>query len=42
MTNEVVVEDDSIRRVVPFEPMGYDDAVRAALAERRESRRKGD
>jgi uncharacterized protein YbjT (DUF2867 family) len=31
MTNEVVVRDDSIRSVVPFEPMGYDDAVRAAL-----------
>ncbi len=39
MTNEVVVEDDSIRRVVPFEPMGYDDAVREALSERaRETR----
>lgn len=36
MTNEVVVHDDSIRSVVPFEPMGYDDAVRQALAERRE------
>ncbi|MGZ4468743.1 MAG: NAD(P)H-binding protein [Nocardioidaceae bacterium] len=35
MTNEVVVHDDSIRRVVPFEPMSYDDAVREALAERR-------
>jgi len=33
MANEVVVHDDSIRRVVPFEPMGYDDAVRTALAE---------
>ncbi|CAN5320695.1 NAD(P)H-binding protein [soil metagenome] len=37
MTNEVVVHDDTIRRVVPFEPMGYDDAVRQALAERRTS-----
>ena len=36
MANEVVVQDDSIRSVVPFEPMGYDDAVRQALAERRE------
>lgn len=36
MANEVVVHDDSIRTVVPFEPMGYDDAVRQALAERRE------
>ena len=33
MANEVVVEDDSIRSVVPFEPMGYDDAVRTALDE---------
>ncbi|QNN55010.1 NAD(P)H-binding protein [Nocardioides mesophilus] len=36
MTNEVIVEDDSIRDVVPFEPLSYDDAVRLALAERRE------
>jgi membrane protease YdiL (CAAX protease family) len=35
MTNEVIVRDDSIRDLIPFEPMGYDDAVRAALAERR-------
>ena len=34
MTNEVVVKDDRIRRMVPFEPMGYDDAVRTALKER--------
>jgi uncharacterized protein YbjT (DUF2867 family) len=34
MSNEVVVEDDAIRRVVPFEPMTYDDAVRQALADR--------
>jgi len=33
MSNEVVVSDDSIRSVVPFEPTGYDDAVRQALAE---------
>ena len=33
MSNEVVVRDDSITRVVPFEPMGYDAAVRVALAE---------
>jgi len=40
MTNEVVVRDDSIRALVPFEPMGYDEAVRLALAERaREVRR---
>ena len=41
MTNEVVVRDDSIRALVPFDPMGYDEAVRLALAERaREVRRK--
>ena len=34
MTNEVIVKDDSIREVVPFEPMGYDDMVREALADR--------
>jgi len=40
MTNEVVVRDDSIRALVPFDPMGYDAAVRLALAERaREVRR---
>jgi uncharacterized protein YbjT (DUF2867 family) len=33
MSNEVVVRDDSITQVVPFEPMGYDEAVRVALAE---------
>jgi uncharacterized protein YbjT (DUF2867 family) len=33
MANEVVVHDDAITRVVPFEPMGYDEAVRTALAE---------
>ena len=38
MTNEVVVEDDSIRAVVPFEPTGYDEAVRQALDEQRRSR----
>ena len=31
MGNEVVVRDDRVRDVVPFEPMGYDDAVLAAL-----------
>ena len=36
MVNEVLVRDTSVRDVVPFEPMGYDDAVRAALAERLE------
>jgi uncharacterized protein YbjT (DUF2867 family) len=34
MTNEVVVHDDAIRRLVPFEPTSYDDAVRRALRER--------
>ena len=33
MANEVVVTDDRIRSIVSFEPMGYDDAVRAALRE---------
>ena len=28
MSNEVVVRDPSIRDVVPFEPIGYDEAVR--------------
>ncbi|MGZ8735545.1 MAG: NAD(P)H-binding protein [Nocardioides sp.] len=36
MANEVVVHDDAITKVVPFELTGYDDAVRQALAERRE------
>jgi uncharacterized protein YbjT (DUF2867 family) len=35
MINEVVVHDESIRSVVPFEPMSYDRAVRRALAEGR-------
>ncbi len=34
MSNEVIVCDDSVRQVVPFEPTGYDDSVREALAER--------
>lgn len=34
MTNEVVVHDDSIRKLIPGEPMGYEDAVRLALADR--------
>ena len=34
MTNEVIVEDDRIREVVPFEPMSFDEAVRVALADR--------
>ncbi|MEA5360193.1 NAD(P)H-binding protein [Amycolatopsis sp., V23-08] len=39
MTNEVVVRDDSIRRIVEFEPMDYDEAVVQALKERAKSRR---
>lgn len=34
MNNEVVVTDHGIRDVVPGEPMGYDEAVRVALADR--------
>jgi uncharacterized protein YbjT (DUF2867 family) len=34
MANEVVVRDDSIRRLVPFELTDYDSAVLAALGER--------
>lgn len=39
MSNEVVVRDDSIRQVVPFEPMDYDSAVLQALGERARERR---
>jgi uncharacterized protein YbjT (DUF2867 family) len=38
MSNEVVVRNRSIRRVVPGRLIGYDDAVRMALAERALSR----
>lgn len=34
MSTEVVVTDDSVKEVVPFEPMGYDDMVRVALSDR--------
>ncbi len=34
MNNEVVVQDDRITDLLPGELMGYDDAVRLALAER--------
>jgi uncharacterized protein YbjT (DUF2867 family) len=37
MTTEVVVRDHSIADVVPGAPLGYDDAVRAALAERQQA-----
>ena len=40
MTNEVVVRDDSIRSLVPFEPMDYDSAVLAALGERAKARKR--
>ncbi|PRY47922.1 uncharacterized protein YbjT (DUF2867 family) [Geodermatophilus tzadiensis] len=42
MSNEVVVTDDAIRSVLPFEPMDYDRMVLEALVERaREHRRRG-
>ena len=40
MTNEVVVRDDGIRRVVPFEPMDFDSAVLEALGERAKAARR--
>ena len=40
MSNEVVVRDDSIRRVVPFDPLGYDAAVLTALGERAQASRE--
>lgn len=39
MTNEVVMREDSIRRLVPFETLDYDSAVRQALGERAKARR---
>ena len=41
MTNEVVVRDHSIRDLIPFDPMPYDDAVRKALSERAQAKRAG-
>ncbi|HEY6796606.1 MAG TPA: NAD(P)H-binding protein [Kineosporiaceae bacterium] len=38
MVNEVVVTDHSIYEIVPGPAMGYDDAVRLALADHRRSR----
>jgi uncharacterized protein YbjT (DUF2867 family) len=38
MTNEVIVHDQSIRDLIPIQPMSYDDSVRAALRERHEAR----
>lgn len=40
MTNEVIVRDDSIRKLVPFEPMDYDTAVLQALGERARASRR--
>ena len=40
MSNEVVVTDPTIRSVVPFEPMGYDEMVKVALHERAVSKGK--
>jgi uncharacterized protein YbjT (DUF2867 family) len=34
MTNEMVVHDDALRRLVPFELTSYDEAVRRALSAR--------
>lgn len=34
MTNEVVVRNKTIRKIIDLEPMGFDDAVRRALADR--------
>jgi uncharacterized protein YbjT (DUF2867 family) len=39
MTTEVVVRDDAITRLVPGPTMGYDEAVRLALADRERSAR---
>ncbi len=41
MANEVVVTDDSIRTIVDFEPMTYDDAVRTALREHQQQKSAG-
>jgi len=38
MTDEVVVRDQSIRTLVPFEPVDYDTAVAQALDERSRAR----
>lgn len=37
MTNEVIVTDHSIKEVVPGSTLGYDEAVRLALADRAEA-----
>ncbi|MDN5750031.1 MAG: NAD(P)H-binding protein [Pseudonocardia sp.] len=40
MSNEVVVRDEAVRELVPFEPMDYDAAVLAALGDRARARRE--
>jgi uncharacterized protein YbjT (DUF2867 family) len=39
MINEMVVRENSIRRLIPFEPMDYDSAVLQALGERARAQR---
>lgn len=39
MMNETIVRDNSIRDVVPFEPLDYDEAVLRALGQRAKARR---
>ena len=41
MTNEVIVRDPSLRELIPFDLMAYDDAVRRALSERRQAKSGG-
>jgi uncharacterized protein YbjT (DUF2867 family) len=41
MTNEVIARDQSIRELIPITLTSYDDAVRAALRERRGARQAG-
>jgi uncharacterized protein YbjT (DUF2867 family)/membrane protease YdiL (CAAX protease family) len=36
MVNEVVVDDDELHRLIPFDRQAFDDAVRSALTERAE------
>jgi uncharacterized protein YbjT (DUF2867 family) len=40
MINQIVVRDDTIRTLIPFEPMDYDSAVLQALGERARAVRK--
>jgi hypothetical protein len=41
MTNEVIVRDQSIRDLVPFDPVPYDEAVRKTFGERAQAKRGG-